>query len=108
MRSHHKTDELLVQQHAVSNGQATSPVKEGTEHVQSLSCLSSYLFDVCRPGKPRMKGHPQISCRFDSRYWLSEKLNWPGSSDASLCEEHRRSLRDVDRSLQSRSQCSSL
>jgi len=61
-----------------------------------LSRLSSYLVDVCRPGKPSIKGHPEISCHFDTRYWLSEKLNWPGSLDASR-EEHRRALRNVDR-----------
>jgi hypothetical protein len=52
---HHKMDELPVQQHAVSDGQATS-VKEGTEHTQSLCHLFSYLIDVRRPGKPSIKG----------------------------------------------------
>jgi hypothetical protein len=75
---HHRTDELLAKQHAVSDGQATCPVKEGTEHAQSLSRLSSYLV-VCRPGKPSVKRYPEISCRFYPRYWLSEKMNWPVS-----------------------------
>jgi hypothetical protein len=86
----HRMDELLVQQHAISDGQVTSPVTEGTEHAQSLTHLSSYLVDVRRPGKP-------ISCHFDPRYWLSEKTNWPVSLDAPRCEEHRRDLGDVDR-----------
>jgi hypothetical protein len=93
---HHRTDELLVQQHAVSDGQATSPVKEGTEHAKSLSCLSSYLFDVCRPGKLSIKGYPEISHRFDPCCWLFEKLNWSGFLDAS-CKEHRCAHRDFDR-----------
>jgi len=92
-----RTDLLLVQQHAVSDRKATSPVKEGTKHAQSLRRHSSYLVDVRRPGKPSIKGHPEILRRFDPRYWLSEKLNWPGSFDASRCEEYRRALRDVDR-----------
>jgi hypothetical protein len=97
MRSPSTTDELLVQQHPVSDGQANSPVKEGTEHAHSLSRLSSYLVDVCRPGKPIIKVDPEISWRFDPRYWLSENMNWPGSLDASGCEEHRHALGDVDR-----------
>jgi hypothetical protein len=36
---HHRTDELLVEQHTLSEGQAASPVKEGAEHAQSLNCL---------------------------------------------------------------------
>jgi len=39
---------------------------------------------------------PEMCC-FDARHWLSEKVKWPGSLDASLCEEHRRALRDFDR-----------
>jgi hypothetical protein len=31
---HHGTDELLVEQHTVSDGQAASPVKEGTKDAQ--------------------------------------------------------------------------
>jgi hypothetical protein len=38
---HYRTDELLVKQHIVSDGQSTSPIKEGAKHTQSLSCLSS-------------------------------------------------------------------
>jgi hypothetical protein len=40
---HHMMDELLIKHHAISDGQATSPVKEGARHTQSLSCLSSWL-----------------------------------------------------------------
>jgi hypothetical protein len=46
---HHVTNELLKKQHTVSAGQATSPIKEGAKQAQSLSCLFSYLVDVCRP-----------------------------------------------------------
>jgi hypothetical protein len=32
---HHRPDELLVEQHTVSDGLAASPVKEGAKHAQS-------------------------------------------------------------------------
>jgi len=94
---HHRTDELLLEEHAFSDGQATALVKDGNKHAQFLRRLSSYLVVVCRPGEPNMKGYAEISYRFESRSWLSYKLNWPGFSNASLCEEHRPALRDVDR-----------
>jgi hypothetical protein len=43
---HHRTDELLVEQHTVSDGEAASLIKEGTKHAQSFSCLLSHLVDV--------------------------------------------------------------
>jgi hypothetical protein len=57
---HHRTDELLVQQHAVSDGQAAS-VKEETEQAQSLSRLPPHLVDVYWPVKPSIKGYPKTS-----------------------------------------------
>jgi hypothetical protein len=71
-------DELLVEQHTVSDGQATSPVKEGAKHAQSLRCHLSHLVDVRRPGKQSIKGHPKIPFCFDPLYWLSEKLHCCG------------------------------
>jgi hypothetical protein len=71
---HHRMDELLVKQHTISDGQATSPIKEGAKHTQSLSCLSSYLVDMCRPGQPCIKGHPKIPCCFNPMDW-SEHLD---------------------------------
>jgi hypothetical protein len=62
---HHRTDELLVEQHTISDGQAASPVKEGDKHAQSLSRLLSHLVDVRRPSKLNIKGHPKIPCCFD-------------------------------------------
>jgi hypothetical protein len=44
--NHHRTNELLIEQHTVSDRQATSPVKEGAKHAQYLSCLLSHLVDV--------------------------------------------------------------
>jgi hypothetical protein len=80
---HHATNEVPVEQHTVSDGQAASPVKEGAKHTQSLSCLLSHLADVRLPGKQCMKGHPKIPRCFDPLYWLSETLHCSGFLDAS-------------------------
>jgi hypothetical protein len=34
---HHRTDKLLVEKHAVSDGQVALPVDKGAKHTQSLS-----------------------------------------------------------------------
>jgi hypothetical protein len=60
----HRTDELLVDQHTISDGQAASPVKEGAKHAQSLGCLLSQLVDVRLPGKLCIKGHTKVPCYF--------------------------------------------
>jgi hypothetical protein len=39
----HGTDELLVEQQSVSDGQTAFPVKEGAKHAQSFSCILSHL-----------------------------------------------------------------
>lgn len=61
-------DKLLVEHHTFSDGQATSLVNERTKHTHSLRCLFPYLVFVC--------------C-FDLLYWLSEKLDRSGLSNAS-------------------------
>jgi hypothetical protein len=95
---HHRTDELLVEQHTVSDEQAASPVKEGAKHAQSLSCLLCYLVDVRRPGKLSIKSHPKIPCCFGLLYWLSEKLHCSGFLDASryLNKAHISALKAVE------------
>jgi hypothetical protein len=51
---HHRTDELSVKQHVVSDRQTTFPIEQGAKYTQSLSRISSYLVyvssrsDVCR------------------------------------------------------------
>jgi hypothetical protein len=72
---HHRTDELLVEQHTVSDGHAASPVKEGAKYAQSLSCLLSHLVGVRRPVKLYIKDNPKIPHCFCPLYWLSEKLH---------------------------------
>jgi hypothetical protein len=73
---HHRTDELLVKQHTVSDGQAAPPVREGTKHGQPLGYLLSQLVDVCRPGKLCIKCHPKMPCCIDPQYWFSAELDW--------------------------------
>jgi hypothetical protein len=107
---HHGADELLVQQHTVCGGQTASPVKEWAKYAQSLDCLLSHLADMCRPGQPRIKGHPKITSCFNPLYRLSEKLHWSGFLDAPLdltnsAEVFFEKLMAI---LQSRSQSSSL
>jgi hypothetical protein len=72
---HHRADELLVEQHTVSDGQAAS-ITDGAKHAQSLSCLSSNLVVLCRPGQPCIKGHRKVLCCFDTLYWLFENVEW--------------------------------
>jgi hypothetical protein len=60
---HHGMDELLVEQHAVPDGQST-PVEEGAKQAQYLSRLLPYLVGVSRPGKPCVKGYPQGTVLF--------------------------------------------
>jgi hypothetical protein len=79
---HHLADELLEEQYAISDGQATPPIEEGAKQTQSLSRLLPYLVDVSPPRKPSVKGYPKVCC-FNQLYWLSEKFGWPGSLDAA-------------------------
>jgi hypothetical protein len=72
---HHGTDDLLLKERAVSDGQAASPVKERAKQARSLSCLSSHLVGLYRPGQLFIKGNPNIQCSFDPFYWLSERLD---------------------------------
>jgi hypothetical protein len=77
----------------VSDGQATSHVKEGQARPISFSPgwraptrLAAYL------------GLPTIASCFDPLYCLSEKLHWPGLSDTSRGhgKDHSRALWDDD------------
>jgi hypothetical protein len=60
---HHRMDELLAEEHIISDSQATSTVKGGTKHARSLSCLLSHLINRCQQGKPLIKGHPKITSK---------------------------------------------
>jgi hypothetical protein len=94
---HRTTDELLLEQHTVSDGPAVSPIKEGVKHATFLSCLPSHLVDVCRPVKLCIKSHSRIMSWFGCLYWLSEELYWSVFMDMhrGLNREHSDVPRDV-------------
>jgi hypothetical protein len=92
---HHGTDELPVEQYAISDGQAAPPVEDGAKQTQSLSRLLPYLVDVSRAGKPFVKSYSKVPCCFNPLYWLSEKLGWPGSLDASRGLEAEAHLNNI-------------
>jgi hypothetical protein len=89
---YHRTNELAIKRYTVSDGQDTSLVKERNLSAHTSSCLSSSLLDLCSPDqlKAAYKESPQDSVSF-RLYWLSEELDWSGTSDASLSpsKEHR-------------------
>ena len=95
---HHGTDEPLIQQNTIPDGETTSPMQERSHRSQSLCLFLSYLKDMFRAGEPFIKAHPNITDVVDPLDWLPEELNCLGFRDAptGLGEEHRRALRDVD------------
>ena len=89
---YHRTDELLVQQNTIPDGETTS------QHSQTLYHFLFHLVDVRRPGKPCSKVHPKITGGIDPENWLPEEVKWSGFRDAptGLSEEHRSALRGID------------
>ena len=57
----HGTNELLIEQNTVPDGQAVPSVQETVQHPQPLEGLLSYLVVVGRPSQPHIKGHTQIA-----------------------------------------------
>jgi len=49
---HQGTDELLIQQDSVPDGEITSSVQEGTQRTHPFGNFLSGLIDVRRPGEP--------------------------------------------------------
>ena len=65
-----RTDELLLQQNTIPDGETTS------HHSQTLYRFLSRLIDVRRPGKPRSKVQPKITGSIYPEDWLPEELKW--------------------------------
>ena len=63
--THQWTEELLIQQFSIPDGQATRFVKEGSKHSQSLQRFLSHLIHTSRPGQPFVKGYHQITGGID-------------------------------------------
>jgi hypothetical protein len=92
---HHRTDELLVEQHTVPDGQTASSVGEG---LRTPNLWAFFLVDMRLPGKPCAYGDTKIAGSFNPFFWLTEKLHRPGLLDAprGLNKEHRGAVWDVD------------
>jgi len=67
---HHGTDELLIQQNTIPDGETASPVQERSQRSQPLRRFLSHLIDMFRSGEPFIKGHPKIT-------GVVDPLNWP-------------------------------
>jgi len=70
---HHGTDELLVQQSTIPDGETASPVQERSQRSQSLCLFLSHLIDMFRSVEPFIKDHPKITGVVDPLNWLPEK-----------------------------------
>jgi hypothetical protein len=68
---HHGTDELLIQQKTIPDGETVSPVQERS---QPLCRFLSHLIDMCRLGEPFIKGQPKITGNIDLLDCLPEEL----------------------------------
>jgi len=88
---HHGTDELLIKQNTIPDGETASPVQERSKRSQSLCRFLPHLVDMLRPVEPFIKGNSKISDDVDPLDWLSEELYCSGVLDTptSLVEKHR-------------------
>ena len=71
---HHGTDELLIKQNTIPDGETASPVQERSKRSQSLCRFPPHLVDMLRPVEPFIKGNSKISDDVDPLDWLSEEL----------------------------------
>jgi len=58
---HHGTDELLLQQNNIPDGETASSVQEGSQRSHSVCRFLSHLLDVFRRDGAFIKGHPKIT-----------------------------------------------
>jgi len=78
----------------VTDGQATSPLKEKGKHDRSLGNLIFNLF-LCESTKQlRVEPHPMVCSCIDPLDWLPKDLSWPRpvNSSFSLKRENRDAL----------------
>jgi hypothetical protein len=92
---HHGTDELLIQQNAISEGKTASPISERSQRSQPLRRFFSHLIEMFQPGQPFIEVRPEITGVIDLFDWLPEELYCSGFRDAltGLGEEHGGALR---------------
>jgi hypothetical protein len=58
---HHGTDELLIQQNTIPEGETASPVQERSKRSLSLCRFLPHLVDMLRPVEPFIKGNSKIT-----------------------------------------------
>jgi len=80
----HGTDELLIQQNTIPDGETASPVQESSQCSQSLCRFLSHPIDRFRPDEPFIKGHPKITGVVDPLDWLPEELYCSGFLDMCI------------------------
>jgi len=95
---HHRTDELLIQQNTILDGEIASPLQERSKRSQSLCRFLPYLVDMLRPVEPFIKGNSKITEDVDPLDWLPEELYCSGVLDTpnGLGEKHSGALRVID------------
>ena len=92
---HHWTDELLIQQDSVPDGDHCSL---GDDTPLPVSEPLSHSIDIGRPGQKHVKDHPLVTGSIDASEWLYEELHWFGFQDVpiGLSEEHLSTLCNID------------
>jgi len=78
---HHGTDELLIQQNTIPDGETASPVQERSKRSQSLCRFLPHLFDMLRPVEPFMKGNSKTTGDVHPLDWLPKELYCSGVLD---------------------------
>ena len=88
------TNELLVQQDSVPDGEITSPIQEGTKHTHPLSNFPLDLIDVRRPGELCIWGHSQITnrCPEPTNQPTNQRVNWEAETCAKAQVDVPRSV----------------
>jgi hypothetical protein len=94
---HHGTDELLIYQESVPDGEITLPIEERTQHAHHLGSSLPDLVDVTRPDELCIWGHPQVPSCVDPLDRFPEKRYWSGLDEAlsGTSEDDRGALRDI-------------
>jgi len=79
---HHGTDDLLIQQNTIPDGETASPVQERSKRSQSLCRFLPHLVDMLRPVEPFIKGNSKITGDVDPLDWLPKELYCSGVLDS--------------------------
>jgi hypothetical protein len=75
---HHGTDELLIQQNTIPDGETASPVQERFKDSQSLCRILPHLVEMLRLVEPFMKGNSKLTGGVVPFDWFSEEMYCSG------------------------------